>query len=111
MKKRYKEHTQTLIDKILHSPGETSDELRHAVERYSAELSGRTIQAAEPVPASLEPYITKVALYAYRITDQDIEALHMAGYSEDAIFELTLSAALGASIARLERGLTALKGG
>ena len=52
-----------------------------------------------------------MALHAYRTTDQDIVALRTAGYSEDAIFEITLSAALGAGLARLERGLAALKGG
>jgi alkylhydroperoxidase/carboxymuconolactone decarboxylase family protein YurZ len=39
-----------------------------------------------------------------------IEALRNAGYSEEAIFEMTLSAAIGAGQARLERGLAALKG-
>jgi alkylhydroperoxidase family enzyme len=51
-----------------------------------------------------------VALHAYKTTDADIEKLLQAGYSEDAIFEITLSAALGAGRARLERGLAALKG-
>ena len=41
-------------------------------------------------------------------TDNDIEALRQTGYSEDAIFEITISAALGAATARLARGLSAL---
>jgi hypothetical protein len=36
--------------------------------------------------------------------------LRRAGYSEDAIFEITVSAALGAGMIRLERGLAAMKG-
>ncbi len=51
-----------------------------------------------------------VARHAYKTTDAHVAALKQAGYSEDAIFELTLSAALGAGMARLERGLAALKG-
>jgi hypothetical protein len=47
---------------------------------------------------------------AYKVTDKDIEALKQAGYSEDAIFEITISAAVGAAYARLERGLEILKG-
>lgn len=50
----------------------------------------------------------KVALHAYRITDDDVRALEAAGYSEDEVFEVTLCAALGAGLARFERGLAAL---
>jgi alkylhydroperoxidase family enzyme len=50
-----------------------------------------------------------VAKHAYKVTDADVEALRHAGYSEDAIFEITLSAALGAGLARLERGIEALR--
>ena len=39
-----------------------------------------------------------------------LAALQRAGSSEDAIFEITVSAALGAALGRLERGLTALRG-
>ena len=51
-----------------------------------------------------------VVLYAYKTTDEDVAALKRAGYSEDEIFEITLSATLGASLARLERGLALLDG-
>jgi alkylhydroperoxidase family enzyme len=61
------------------------------------------------VPEELTRYVDKVAKHAYKVTDADVEALHLAGYSEDAIFEITLSAALGAGLARLERGLEALR--
>jgi len=58
----------------------------------------------------LATYVKKVALYAYKTTEEDIEALRRAGYSEDAIFEITVSAALGAGMIRLEQGLAAMKG-
>jgi len=61
-------------------------------------------------PPALVAYVKKVALYAYKTNEDDIEALRRAGYSEDAIFEITVSAALGAGMTRLERGLAALKG-
>jgi len=60
--------------------------------------------------AEVGSYVDKIALRAYSITDADIDAIREAGFSEDAIFEITLSAALGAGIARLERGLQAVKG-
>ncbi|HEY9421873.1 MAG TPA: hypothetical protein VIW92_10710, partial [Thermoanaerobaculia bacterium] len=56
-------------------------------------------------------YLDTVALHAHRITDEDIQALLRAGYSEDAIFEISAAASVGAGMARLERGLAALKGG
>jgi hypothetical protein len=111
MNNRYATHTQALIDAVLNSPGETDPGLRHAVEAQSAQLSGRPSQHAGHVRQELVPYLKKVALYAYRTTDKDFEALRRVGYSEDEIFELTLSAALGAGMARLECGLAALKGG
>ena len=111
MNNRYATHTQAPIDAVLNSPGETDPGLRHAVEARSAQLSGRPSQHAGHVPQELVPYLKKVALHAYRTTDNDIEALRRVGYSEDEIFELTLSAALGAGMARLECGLAALKGG
>lgn len=106
----YTAHSRELIERVLNSPGETNSDLRRAVEAQAAKLSGRISTQRELLPQELERYITKVALYAYKITDQDIEALNTAGYSEDAIFELTLSAALGAGMARLEQGLKALQG-
>lgn len=110
MPEHYAQYTRLLSDGVLDSPGETDIELRRAVEARAAHLSGRASVLGEQVPADLQRYIDKVALHAYKVTDQDIEALQVAGYSEDALFELTLSAALGAGMARLERGLRALKG-
>lgn len=110
MHTRYAGHAQALIDGVLNSPGESTPKLRQAVEARSASLSGRASQPAEDVPPMLERYVTKVALHAYKITDEDIDALRAAGYSEETIFELTVSAALGAGMARLERGMAALKG-
>jgi alkylhydroperoxidase family enzyme len=110
MHERYTEHTRSLIEAILHSPGETPSALRCASKAHAAQLSGRASSQASQLPPEVEQYLSKVALHAYKVTDEDIEALRTAGYSEDAIFELTLSAALGAGMARLERGMAALKG-
>ncbi len=110
MHERYAKHTRSLVEAVLTSPGETSSALRHASEAYAAQLSGRASSQTEQLPQELERYLSKVALHAYKVTDEDIEALRIAGYDEDAIFELTLSAALGAGMVRLEQGMAALKG-
>ena len=109
MHTRYTDLSQHLIDAILTSPGETVPTLRRAIEEQSAQWSSSSPQQVEQVPPELVAYVKKVALYAYKTTEEDIEALRSAGYGEDAIFEITLSAALGAGMIRLERGLAALK--
>jgi alkylhydroperoxidase family enzyme len=110
MHTRYTDLTQRLIDAILTSPGETDPTLRRAIEEQSAQWSSRSPHQVEQVPPELVTYVKKVALNAYKTTEEDIEALRRTGYDEDAIFEITLSAALGAGMTRLERGLAALKG-
>lgn len=63
----------------------------------------------DEMPPELRSYVDKVAEHAYRITDDDVDTLRRAGHSEDAIFEITAAAALGAAIVRLERGLIVLR--
>jgi len=110
MNQQHDANARRLVEAVLTSSGETDLALRRAVEAYTAEHGGRPDEQAGKLPSELVEYVTKVALHAYKTTDQDIEALRQAGYSEDAIFEITLSAALGAGIARWERGLAVLKG-
>jgi hypothetical protein len=50
-----------------------------------------------------------VARHAYKTVDQDIENLKRAGYSEDAIFELTVSAALGVALEQLESATAVIR--
>ena len=102
-------YAQRLIEAVLTSPGYTEQSIRRAVEARSAELNGNPSSQTDAFPPELVSYVKKIALHAYKTTDEDIEALSKAGYSEDALFEITLSAALGAGMARLEQGLAALK--
>lgn len=105
-----------LIESILTTPGDTDPALRRAIEARSAAAGGHSGPSelipggGGEIPEALRGYVDKVARHAYKVTEQEIEELKRAGYSEDAIFEVTLSAALGAGMARLERGLTALRG-
>jgi alkylhydroperoxidase family enzyme len=101
-----------LVRSILTTPGDTDPALRRTIEARSAELGGGLGERPAPgeVPEALRAYVDKVALHAYKVTDRDIDELKKAGYSEDAIFEITLSAALGAGQSRLERALAALEG-
>lgn len=99
-----------LRDAVLNGPGVTAPNLRAAVESRAAELSGRAGRAGEALPDDIAAFIERIALHAWRVTDEDVAALRRAGWTEDAIFEITASAALGAGVGRLERGLAAMRG-
>ncbi|MHB8595331.1 MAG: carboxymuconolactone decarboxylase family protein [Ktedonobacteraceae bacterium] len=110
MNNRHAANFQRLFDTVQISPGETDPDFRRAIEEQSAALSISASETMQEIPPELANYVNKVALNAYKVTDEDIEALKRAGYSEDAIFEITLSVAIGAGRVRLNRGLAALKG-
>lgn len=103
---RYAALTRRLVDSVLTTRGHTSSELRRAVLARAARPGG----PADGVAPALAAYVDKVALHAYKVTDGDVAALQRAGNSDDALFEVTVSAALGAALGRLERGLAALRG-
>jgi alkylhydroperoxidase family enzyme len=78
--------------------------------RYE-ELIARLREAAQPdrpAPPEFAAYLDKVRNHAYRVTDADIQALKDAGYSDDEIFEHTVSAAVAAGLHRLDKGLACL---
>jgi alkylhydroperoxidase family enzyme len=67
--------------------------------------------AAQPgrqAPPEFAPYLEKVRLHAYKVTDGDIDALKQLGFSEDEIFEHTVSVAVRAGLERLDAGLAAI---
>ena len=55
----------------------------------------------------LQALIDKVEAHAYKVSDEDLRQLQ-AKYSDDELFEIIVSAALGASERRLLAGLEAL---
>lgn len=92
-------HAQ-LRDEVLHQvldgPGESEPALRRSV----AENVG--------VPSDLQPLVDKIHRHAYKVTDSDVARLQ-ASYGDDKLFEIIVSAALGASQKRLVAGLAALE--
>jgi alkylhydroperoxidase family enzyme len=95
---RHADKVAALCLAVLHSSGRTEP-----VTRNSAFRRGQ-------LPAPLYEYVTKIrGTASYRISDDDINHLLAAGYSQDAIFEITIAAALGAASERLESGLAALQ--
>jgi len=81
--------------RVLDGAGETEPMMRHAAA------------ADRGLPPELQPLVDKVHTHAYRVTDGDISTLK-GRYTDDQLFEIIVSAALGASRKRLAAGLGAL---
>jgi hypothetical protein len=95
---RYEAFRRRLVEAVLSTPGDTpAEQRRAALERATA-------------PGQLGPYVSKVARHAYKITDTDVAQLRQAGHSDDSLFEITVAAAVGAAVYRLDRGMAALRG-
>ena len=87
---------RALVARILEGPGRASV----AQRRAAFDNSG--------LPAPLDGLISKVAMHAHRVTDEDINAVKKAGLSEDQIFELVVCAAVGQATRQYEGALAAL---
>jgi alkylhydroperoxidase family enzyme len=93
----YEKKLTLLRRSVLSEPGALDPEVRRAI------CDGLEL------PDPLGAYVRKVAEHAHAVGDEDIAGLHRAGYTDDQIFEATVSAALGAGLFRLGRILLALR--
>lgn len=96
---RYDAYVQKLKASVTQSAGALAPDVRAAIVERNT----------QKIPAPLAPYVIKVALHAYKITDEDILQLKRDGLTEDQIFEATAAAAVGAALLRLEKGMAALR--
>ena len=87
---------RALVDRVLNGEGRASAEQRASAFSNS------------DVPPPLHELISKVATRPAQVTDADFAAAKAAGFSEDQIFELVISAAVGQSDRLYEAGLAAL---
>ena len=87
---------EAAVRSVLEGPGETEPALRQAAA------------AGEGLPTGLQPLVDTIHRHAYRVTDEDVARLQ-ATYGDDRMFEIIVSAALGASRNRLLAGLQALE--
>jgi hypothetical protein len=72
-----------------------------SVSRPIDELRERA-HALEPPREELQAYLEKVRLAAFTVTDDDVELLKRAGFSEDEIFEQTVGVAIREGLRRLD---------
>jgi alkylhydroperoxidase family enzyme len=98
---------QMLCDAALKSSGHIAPDLRHALALQAA---GEARPGSPPpgISAELAAFVNTIAHHAYQVTDEAVAALKNQGLSEDAIFEATVAAALGASASRYRHALRVL---
>jgi hypothetical protein len=87
---------RALIARVLDGAGKAPTELRRAAFDNAG--------LGEPV----RTLIDKVAHHAYRVTDEDVAAIHAAGRTEDQIFEIVVCAAIGQASRQYTNALAAL---
>jgi hypothetical protein len=96
MPDRHADLRRTLEETVLKGPGHTDPALRQAC------ADGRS------VPEELRTLVDTIERNPAGVTDRDIETLK-ARYSEDELFEIVVSAALGASMRRIRAALAAVE--
>ncbi|WP_406276366.1 hypothetical protein OH799_05380 [Nocardia sp. NBC_00881] len=87
---------RALVDRVLNGAGRASPELRARAFDNVA------------IPPSLHALIDKVATRPGQVTEKDFAVAKASGFSEDQLFELVISAAVGQSARLYEAGLAAL---
>ena len=86
----------------------TTQQRRLLVDRGRQWGLGKIPQDVVSIRPSLLSYADKCARFAYKVYDEEVDALRAEGATEAEIVEVTLAASLGVSLARLERGLALL---
>jgi hypothetical protein len=107
---RYAQLVSQLLASVTGTPGRVPLATRQAILDRAAGLVNAEPVAPVDLPADLARHVDAVIQHAYRVTDDDVARLSSAGHSDDAIFEATVSAAVGAGTSRLARALELLHG-
>ena len=96
-----------LIEAGLGGAGETPGKLRQRIAFYARDVTlGRTVVARLEAP--VERLMDLVAREARAIEDADVQTLRPA-HSDEALFELTVVAAVACGMQRLEDAMALLK--
>ena len=98
MRTRYSQKIERVQERVLDGPG-----LLEASRRRLA-FEGRALG-----DDLADRYVRNIRHNAYKITEGDVDELRRAGWTEDRIFELSISAAFGAARQRLDAALRAVE--
>jgi len=90
-------------DALLNTPGDTNPVLRRHIIDY---VVSKTLGLGE-YPESLGRdvvfnLVDKITFASYSIEDEDVAMLRSSGWSDDAFYEIVLTAAYAAGLARMQ---------
>ena len=90
-----------LREASLKTPGETPEKLRLRIAHYGRDVAkGRTIMARLDAP--VERLVDLIARESHLVGDKEVEDVRAAGYTDAAIFEIAVVAAVACGLQRLE---------
>jgi hypothetical protein len=93
---RHQSYVAALRSAVLDGPGSLDAPLRAA------------LAFGGDAPEALTVYAATVRDSAYAMVDADVTAVINAGYTEDQVYEATVSVALGAGVRRLDAAIAAI---
>jgi hypothetical protein len=94
---RYSQKIERVQERVLDGPGMLEPSRRRLA------FEGRALG-----DDLADRYVRNIRQNAYKITERDVDELRRAGWTEDRIFELSISAAFGAARQRLDAALRAV---
>lgn len=97
-----------LVGAVLGRSGRADPKRRSLALQHGAAATGAFEEPDTAALGDASGLVDKVARHAYRITDEDIELARRSGYSEAEVFDLIVSAAVGAGLARRAIGRAAV---
>ena len=90
-----------MVNSVTNGAGDTDKALRQAVFRRGMADLG-FLAANTEIPDNLVRYVDTIARHAAEVTDQDVQNLLDAGWSEAEVFEVTVAASAAAGYGRLK---------
>ena len=97
---RYAKVVSWFREAVVATPGKLPEATRRAV------FAGGDAGDADDATRA---FLAKVRTRAYQVTDEDVLALRKAGWDDEGIYELTIAAATGEGMRRLDIGMAALR--
>jgi hypothetical protein len=105
MKDQSKTHMYKIGNALLTTPGDTNPVQRGHIIDYVVSKTlglGENPESFESLDRSVFNLVDKVTFAAYSIEDEDMILLRDSGWSDDAVYEIVLTAAYGAGLARMQ---------
>ena len=102
------DNIRRVIESVRGAVGIAPATERQAEMDFAAGAGGAT-RAEVQLPDALRGYVEKVTHDPYKVVERDLDELVEAGYTEDAVFEITVATALGAAVGRMEKTLTLIE--